>query len=103
MNYRRLANPRISVDQYLCALEDANTASVNFLKIDLQTALTFSGMALRSSDPVRKRRNTRSARRAYDTIIRLRTNVHPKPADSDFLKSNLRLLKSDLCRLGETF
>jgi len=32
---RVLAVPRISVDQFLSSMQDANNASVNFLKIDL--------------------------------------------------------------------
>ncbi len=103
MNYRRLAVPRISVDQCLCTLEDANTAGVNFLKIDLETGLTFSRMAQQTSDIVGKHRNTRAARRAYDAIIRLRVNVHPTQEDADSLRRKLRLLKSDLIRLGENF
>lgn len=97
----QLATARISVEQYLCAIEDANTASINFLKIDLETALTFSQMALQTKDPVRKHRTTRAARRAYDTIVRLRGHVYPRQADSEFLSKNLRLLESDLLRLGE--
>ena len=101
MNYRQLAATRISLDQYLSAIEDANTASVNFLKIDLETALTFSQMALRTSDPTGRHRNARAARRAYDTIMRLREQVHPGRVDSELLSKNLRLLKADLVRLGE--
>lgn len=99
---RGLAAPRLSVDQFLGTIDDANTANVNFLKTDLETALTFSRMALETSDPVKKNRTTRAARRAYDTITRLRRNVHPRQADADFLKKNLGLLKSDLLRLGES-
>ena len=101
MNHRQLAAPRISLDQYLTAIEDANTASVNFLKIDLETGLTFSRMALRTSDPAGRHRNTRAARRAYDTITRLLSQVQPRQIDSELLSKNLRLLRSDLLRLGE--
>jgi hypothetical protein len=98
---RLLAVPRISADQFLSSMQDANNVSVNFLKIDLETALTFSGMALQSSDPVKKQRNTHAARRAYETILHLRTHASPKPADSALLSNGLRTLKSDLIRLGE--
>lgn len=98
---RRVAGPRISVDQFLGALDDANKASINFLKVDLETALLFSQMALQTKDSIKKHRNTHAARRAYDTIMRLSANVHPTAADADFLTRNLGLLKCDLERLGE--
>lgn len=98
----RVSVPRISADQFLGTMEDANRASVNFLKIDLETGLLFSRMALQTNESEKKHRNTLAARRAYDTIVRLRANVHPTPADSDFLTRNLGLLKCDLRLLGES-
>lgn len=89
------------MDQYLFTLKNANAASVNFLKIDVRTALTFSHIALTTADPARKLRTSRAARRAYESIIRLGRNVDLKPSDSKFLRDHMELLRADLVRLGE--
>ena len=83
--------------------KDLNIAGVNFLKTDLETALTFSSMALETDDPVKKRRMTRKARQAFDTITHLLGRVTMSASDTQFMDKNLRRLKRELGTLGETF
>ena len=80
-----------------------NRLSVDFLQIDSEIGLTFSGIALDASDSEKKNRMTQSARRAYDTIARLRANVELSQAEGDKLDINLQRLKSELQHLGERF
>lgn len=79
----------------------ANEARRDFLQIDSQVALTFSGIALAASNEEKRRRTTRTARTAYDTIMRLRSGVDLSDAERDKLDRNLEQLKRELLRLGE--
>jgi hypothetical protein len=80
-----------------------NKARANFLKVDSEIALTFSSIALEATDPEKRRRTIHTARRAYDAIVRLRENVDLTEAENDNLNVNLRRLKSELQRLGQSF
>ena len=80
-----------------------NRLRANFLQIDSEIALTFSGIALGASDRERKRRTTLTARKAYDTIMRMREDVDLRVAEKDRLDANLRRLKRELQSLGQSF
>ena len=80
-----------------------NRVSTDFLKIDVATALTFSGIALQTDDVIKKRRNRRAARKAYDTIRRLAKGVDLADEDAQLLSTDLARLKYELQTLGETF
>ena len=73
-----------------------NQARRDFLQIDSQVALTFSGMALAAGNEEKKRRTTRTARKAFDTITRLRNDVELTDAENDKLDRNLEQLKTEL-------
>jgi hypothetical protein len=93
-----------SIDEILTAASELNRTSTDFLKIDLQTALTFSRIALENNtDNEKRRRNRRNARRGYDTIIRLIKRVSLSDGDAKFMSYNLERLKSELRQLGEVF
>jgi hypothetical protein len=83
--------------------DSGNNARRDFLQIDSQVALTFSGIALAASNEEKRRRNTRTARTAYDTIMRLRNGVDLTDAENIKLDRNLEQLRSELLRLGENF
>ena len=92
------------MDELLTSYAQLNRTTADFLKVDLQTALTFSGIALQhGTDSVKKERNRRNARRGYDTILRLLERVSLDDHDARHLKHNLRRLKTELQELGETF
>jgi hypothetical protein len=79
----------------------ANRVSSDFLKVDVATALTFSGIALSAQDPQKRARNQRAARKAYDTVLHLAPRVQLTHDDVVELKQNLSRLKSELRKLGE--
>jgi hypothetical protein len=95
------AAPKPTVDEFLSTQSRVNKVSVDFLKVDLQAALTFASLALEADDGDKRERNRRSARKAYDTITRLIDRVTLAEEEAESLKQDLERLKSDLVRLGE--
>ena len=82
---------------------ELNATSVNFLKIDLDTALTFTEIALGAEDADKRERNRHNARIGYDTVLRLMGRVSLTRLDGKILREKLELLKADLVELGERF
>lgn len=80
-----------------------NRAGTDFLKVDVATALTFADAALSADTPEKKRRNQRSARKAYDTVLRMAQKVTLPNKDAEELRESLSQLRSNLQRLGEVF
>ena len=78
-----------------------NRLGVEFLQVDSQIALTFSAIALDTRDSEKRIRATRTARKAYDSIMRLSKNIEFTEAERQKLDANLQRLKSELQRLGE--
>jgi len=74
---------------------------IDFLKIDTQMGLTFSGIALVTDNLVKRERVTRSARKAYDTVVRLKQGFPMTEVDADTLDRNFGRLRSELESLGE--
>jgi len=74
---------------------------VDFLKADLEIALTFSHLALEAKDPLKKSRNCRLARKAYESIVKLRQRVALAEEDARTLESDLQELRNNLVCLGE--
>src|SRR5215469_9950215 len=92
-----------TVDELLASRERMNRASAQFLKLDLQTALTFVGIARQTRDQVRKKRNCMAARRAYDTVVRLADKVPLEVEDRQTVSRGLKRLRTELEALGEVF
>lgn len=82
-----------------------NHVRADFLRIDAEVALTFSSIAsmAKDGDEEKKRRTTKAARRAYDTILRLREKVELTDAEETKLDESMQRLKKELQSLGETF
>lgn len=76
---------------------------IDFLRIDTQMGLTFSGIALVTDDLAKKERVTHSARKAYDTVVRLKQGVPMTEVEADSLNRNLTRLRGELESLGEMF
>ena|SRR5215469_5538207 len=83
--------------------ERTNQMGAQFLQIDSDVALTFSGIALRANDEGTRSKTARTARNAYDTIIRLRKGIELTEAQRDKLDVNLQRLKIELQQLGQSF
>lgn len=79
-----------------------NKLRANFLQIDSEIALTFSSMALETRNPEKRKRTTWSARKAYDTIMQFRENTDLSDQQRGKLETNLRRLKNELQRLGQS-
>lgn len=92
---------RSTLDDLLASKSRVNKANTEFLRLDLQTALTFTGLALNTDDPAKKDRNQRAARRAYDTILRFMQRVTLTEDEARFFEENLPRLKGELITLGE--
>jgi hypothetical protein len=80
-----------------------NRARADFLRIDSEVGLTFSGIALGATDKETRKRTTQIARRAYDTILRLRDRVVLTEAEELKLDRNLLRLRGELQSLGQAF
>lgn len=78
-----------------------NAAGKDFLKTDVETALTFTELARQSDDAEKRRRNQRHARVAYDTILRLQERVTYTPAERSYMDAMIERLRKDLEQLGE--
>ena len=94
---------RPTVDQLLASRERMNRASAEFLKIDVETALTFANIARQAHDSARKERNCRAARKAYDTVAKLFRKVNLNDVDRQTVIDGLLQLRKELEALGEKF
>jgi len=82
--------------------ERSNRLGANFLQVDSEIALTFARMALETSNRDKKDRTALTAHKAYDTIVRLRKGIHLSDAEREKLDANLRRLKIELQKLGQS-
>ncbi len=106
---RRMTQPReplsapvrFTLDELLKAREQLNEASVNFLLIDVDIGLTFSEIALQTSDPDKKRRVREKARAAYENVQHLVHKVTLTEADACRLARNLEILRARLYDLED--
>lgn len=91
------------MDELLAAREGINRASVEFLKTDLETALTFVQIARQTSDAYRRRQTCRTPRKAYETLEKFVRKVELGTENGRQLGRGLKRLKSELEALGEVF
>ena len=91
------------MDEILASGERVNRAAAEFLKLDVQTALTFLFTVRSSEDETRRVRNRKAARRAYDTVVKLMKRVKLSEEDTRKLQVGLEQLRSELEEVGEVF
>lgn len=75
----------------------------DFVRKDLDAALTFAEIARQTGDRAKAMRNQRNARSGYDAIIRYIGTVNLNRVESENITRKLALLKSALLSLGESF
>lgn len=76
----------------------------NFLKTDLDVALTFTQIASEARGNVEKKnRNQANARHAFDTVSDLLSRASLNAADDRAIHDKLGRLKLELQALGEVF
>ena len=91
----------LQVDQRTMRLrEEANRIAAQFLQVDAEVALTLSGMALKAHSGG-KERQSRAARRAYDTITQLRRKFDFNETENHKLDASLHRLRNELRQLGK--
>ena len=61
--------------QFRAALENVNQSKVDFIKTDLDVAITFAQIAQESTDENNAGRNLRNARKAYDAVLHFRSTA----------------------------
>ena len=98
--YARAAK-KPTFDEILAAEADFKRAGIDFLKIDVDTALTFARIALQSDTPEKRRRNRLNAQKGYDTVLRLLQKIPLTQSDAEFMVRKLEKLRSELHALGE--
>jgi len=82
--------------------EDFNQNGFAFLMTDLDSALAFAQLAMRLNiDPEVKRRNLINARKAYDTVVRLREKLQLDSGQLSAFDEKRTNLKNALEQLGE--
>lgn len=85
---------------------ESGRIGLEFLRTDLETALTFATRALDANDPETRRRNQENARHAYDAVSRILGELKAQSVNEDErsdLENRLLLLKQKLTELGEGF
>lgn len=75
---------------------------VAFLRTELLTGLTLSGIALRTTHVEKRRRNRANAKKAYEAVLRFLPGTQVPPDQEDEIRIKLEELKGELQRLGET-
>lgn len=103
LNHEPLKAASPSLPKRPAGYDRGHKARADFLRVDSQLGLTYSGMALGTSDPERKTRTIGFARQAYDTIERFRRHVDLTDEQTAKLNVNVARLKRELQRLGQTF
>ena len=88
--------------QFGAALENFNENKVDFIKTDLDIAITFAQIAQESTDENKAARNLRNARKAYDAVLHFLSTAALTPRDRK-ITEKLAWLKSALMALGEQF
>jgi len=82
---------------------ETRKAAENFLRVELDTSLTFAEAALSAGDDLEKRaRDRANARKGYDTLLRLSRKYSVSPSADQGFAEKLGHLKSALQALGET-
>ena len=79
---------------------DQNAVSVEFLKTELETGITFADLALSARHEDKLERTKANARKAHDTAVRFMEKL--KPEDAAELDLLVKDLRSKLRDLGES-
>jgi len=82
-------------------LVDPTPVGGYFLRSELHTGFTLTGIARDSRDRARAERNRANARKAYDAVLRFAPKAGLSPDETAEIKSKLAQLRSELQHLGE--
>lgn len=79
---------------------DQDAVSVEFVKTELETGITFADLALSAKYADKIERNKANARKAHDTALKFWNRLTPQ--DASELDAILGRLRSKLRELGES-
>jgi hypothetical protein len=77
--------------------------SIEFLLLELDTALTFLDVAGVTSSEVTANRACQNARKGYDTVVAFLPRLNPTAQERAAIQSKLALLKRRLEAAGQRF
>lgn len=81
-------------------IAQTNVVGVDFLLIEADAALTFLHVAETSASPVSRARNYENAVKGYQTLLHFLPRVIPAPAQLDYLRKRLELLRRSFQQAG---
>lgn len=79
-----------------------NQTGKDFLRVDVETTITFATTALTTDNPEKKSRNIKNAKKAYYTIQQLSKRVTYTGSEQAYMSEMMARLKKDLEQLGES-
>jgi hypothetical protein len=85
------------------ATNEFNKLKAEFIKTDLEVALTFVEIAHQTPDSEKAARNQRNARKAHDAVLWYIGHAVLTNFEQEYLTRKLASLKSALLSLGESF
>jgi len=91
------------LDEVRKTLSDAHQAGIDFLIVDLETALTFLNTADASQQAETAQRCRRNARKAYDTVLGFAEKLELTPSERQAVDIKLKAVKGRLESSGEEF
>jgi hypothetical protein len=84
--------------------EELHRTTLEFLKTDLDTGIMLARIATGARmNSERRERNTRKARKAYDTVVKLRRQTPMSTEIMNAMDEKITRLRSMLEMLGESF
>jgi hypothetical protein len=101
--YPSLRTAKTLTKQLTATGRQLNATNADFLRIEVETALTFTDLASQTNNSEKQIRNRKNARKAYDTIVRMWGDVTFTPEQEGFMHEMMSRLKIKLELLGERF
>ena len=84
-------------------IEELNQIKAGVLRTELLAGLTFSRVALLTSDGVKREHNRQQARQAYNSVLEKLVLVSLTAKDVESIATMIQRLKSELEKMGEHF
>ena len=82
--------------------KEIDKLKVDFIRTDLDVALSFAEIARQTDEPEKAIRNQRNALKGYDAGFRFMSTAKITDFERELIGVKLRRLKSALLNLGET-
>jgi hypothetical protein len=80
-----------------------STKRVDFVRTDLDVALSFAEIARQTDERAKVVRNQRNARKGYDAGLQFMSTANITDFEREIIRVKLGRLKSALLNLGEAF